>query len=254
MLDVIQHLLELQELDVKIIDAERMLETLPDKKKKLEAKVRQLEERCDQLAARDKDTQKERHNLDVAIKAEEEKIDKYLKQQMDVKTNKEYQAITHEIETTRDAIGELEEKVLEMMEAEEQAEQEKQRADKKLKEAEEKAAVEKKGIDAQIESYNTLMEELTSKRDSLRTRIDIDALDRYDILLERFPGKAVVEVKNGYCLGCNMDVTPQVLVEVRQQEKMTFCNHCLRILSRAIEDKKEEKKKKKPKKKQAASS
>ncbi|MEJ1972987.1 MAG: hypothetical protein WDM96_11165 [Lacunisphaera sp.] len=53
--------------------------------------------------------------LEIDIKSAEEKVAKYKIQQMQVRKNDEYQALTHEIETTQTGIGTLEEEEIGIM-------------------------------------------------------------------------------------------------------------------------------------------
>jgi len=48
--------------------------------------------------------------------------------------------------------------------------------------------------------------------------------------LESGQGLAVVEVKDSVCMGCNMNIPPQLYVEVRKGEEIFTCPQCRRFL------------------------
>ena len=43
-------------------------------------------------------------------------------------------------------------------------------------------------------------------------------------------GKAVAEVVDGHCLGCNMDLAPQMYIEVQRGDTVHQCTTCYRLL------------------------
>ena len=57
-----------------------------------------------------------------------------------------------------------------------------------------------------------------------------DHQEIYDLLNERYPGTAVVPVKEGGCGGCSMNLVTQRVLDVRRGEISVRCDHCARIL------------------------
>ena len=55
-------------------------------------------------------------------------------------------------------------------------------------------------------------------------------LDLYRRLLTGRKGLAVVGIKNGTCQGCFLSLPPQLVQEVRRQDRILTCSHCQRIL------------------------
>ena len=61
-------------------------------------------------------------------------------------------------------------------------------------------------------------------------------------------GKAVVETKSEVCLGCHMNIPPQLFNDVKKNEEIVICAYCNRILyyvEEIAKDAKEDKGKKK---------
>ena len=59
---------------------------------------------------------------------------------------------------------------------------------------------------------------------------DSDVYDQYIMLLEIYHGHAVSEVREEICQGCNMNIPPQLFVEIKKNEDIYHCPQCRRIL------------------------
>ena len=53
---------------------------------------------------------------------------------------------------------------------------------------------------------------------------------RYERLREQRRGIAVVEARDGSCLGCNMSIPPQLYNNLFRGDELITCPHCHRIL------------------------
>ncbi|MEC4676888.1 MAG: C4-type zinc ribbon domain-containing protein, partial [Nitrospirota bacterium] len=73
---------------------------------------------------------------------------------------------------------------------------------------------------------NALMEE----RDRLSASIEPDIYKTYMTLLDSGNGLAVTTAKDEICQGCNMNMPPQLFVEIRNNEEIIQCPQCYRIL------------------------
>ncbi len=79
-----------------------------------------------------------------------------------------------------------------------------------------------------------LREELDSERvvrDGSASSLDASIRKKYDFLLERRAGLAVVEVDgSGCCSGCHVQIPPQTLLEIRRSGLLRVCPMCQRFL------------------------
>ena len=70
-----------------------------------------------------------------------------------------------------------------------------------------------------------------SVRDEAAARVEAAMRKKYDFLLERRAGLAVVEVDTtGCCSGCHVQIPPQTLIEIRRTGSLRVCPMCQRIL------------------------
>jgi len=80
---------------------------------------------------------------------------------------------------------------------------------------------------AEIEKELSSVKEL---RAGLSAFIDRELYTQYVTLIEACNGLAVTEVKEEICQGCNMNIPPQLFVEIKKQEEMFNCPQCRRLL------------------------
>src|SRR5688500_18656205 len=138
----LERLIKLQRLDSTIDDARRTIAAHPQRLAAAEAHLSDAKQLVDAAKERLKENQEARRALEKDVALYQGRLSKYRDQQAAVKTNKEYQALSHELETAQQELGGVEEKILErMMEADTLA------AD--ISQAETALAAQQKEIDAE---------------------------------------------------------------------------------------------------------
>ncbi len=168
--------------------------------------------------------------LENEIKAAEEKIAKYKHQQLEVRKNDEYRALTHEIETMEATVGGYEEEELKIMYAIDEAKQRFAAAERVLKEN-------ISGHEAKIASLRAHEAELRGQHEqalaavgTARLQVPEPQTRLYDRLAKK-PGLPVcVPVQGGRCGGCHMKVSANIEFEARKAENIVTCDQCSRIV------------------------
>jgi predicted nucleic acid-binding Zn-ribbon protein len=223
-------LVELQGLDTVVSQLMREKEAIPQEIQALEQRYSQ--EACHLEAARAEleDLQKKRRNRERELESQAQEMKKRQGRLLEVKTNKEYSAILHEIEALKEKQSSLEDEILEVLEAIDHRTQ--QIGTQKEKVAGEREACEQQKKDreeklAQIEARLTHLLEDRSKRISL---IDRALIQNYMRIYENRQGLVVVPVKNGSCSGCFVTLTPQSYQEAKRNDRIITCANCNRIL------------------------
>jgi uncharacterized protein len=147
-----------------------------------------------------------------------------------IKNVKELQALQREIDQIRQANGEAEEALLTMMieidgvKAEIKAKQE------SLLAAQQDWQQKKEALQAQISAIDQAIDKASIRRQSIAAQIAADLMMRYELILSRRGGTAVVEVTGGICQGCYMNIPPQLWNELIRSEKVNLCPSCQRIV------------------------
>ena len=124
MLDVIENLLILQDCDRKILRVKDELARVEPERREMLAKATHSQTSLEAAKHRVNQIESDRKKLELDVEAKKELIGKYSLQQFQTKKNEEYRALTHEIDICKEAIVQLEDQELELMEQGDAAQQE----------------------------------------------------------------------------------------------------------------------------------
>jgi predicted nucleic acid-binding Zn-ribbon protein len=223
----LERLIQLQHIESAITEARAHITAYPQRLAEAEARLAEADRVVQEAAQRLKDAQKARGDSEKDAAVYQARLTKFKDQLSAVKTNREYQAMQHEIETAQKDLGAAEEKVLErMMEIDQLA------AD--AKQAEAAKAAQKKAVDA---DKATLAAELAADEKKLAARTALVAAlePRLMALFEQVAkvrkGVALsMATRDGLCSICHVRMRPQVFQQVRQNDSVVQCDSCQRIL------------------------
>ena len=223
-------LIELQDVDTQLRDINELLGDLPKKVDKL----RNEEEELINNVKGGKDRLKE---IELSLnKAEHQmsdfkgKIDKLKDQLSLVTSNKQYDALTQEIEYLKNELDEVELKDLEF-------EEEKESLTGDIKEKEENLESLSKDLSDRRVKLEALMEEsaenkseLEKEREKKLVNIDESILNRYTRISTAREGLAVVNLDGSACAGCGFVVPPQDVTDIRDKDNYYNCDICSRFI------------------------
>lgn len=177
-----------------------------------------------------KDLQKERRRLEMELMGVESRIQKYQSQLSEVKTNKEYQAILHEIEACRQERSRLDEKILLDMEEAEKGDAACRRLEDDLKEMRRRTENGKEELQRRLALLRSDLETLERERQDLQRSIPGLWLDPFLKVARQRKGLALVPVRDELCGGCHVRVMPKLIQEVRRSVGLIACDSCKRFL------------------------
>ena len=95
---------------------------------------------------------------------------------------------------------------------------------------EKEAEEEKSKLEKQLIECTQAIEAEEKMKEAFIAQIKPEVLDRYQRIKEKRPELTVVAVEHSCCLGCNMNIPPQLFNEVKKCQKIIVCPHCSRIL------------------------
>ena len=228
----LEALKKLQSIDSKIDNIKRMRGVLPEEVQDLEDEIAGLQTRLNNQEEESLNTERTTENNKVAIKNAESLIKKYGEQQMNVRNNREYDAITKEIE-----LQELEIKILEKRNNEVYAKidvnkEEIEKTKEKIVEKNDDLEAKKKELEEIIKESEIDEIKLEKERKRASKKIEERLLIPYNKIRKNMRnGLAVISIKRGACGGCFSIVPPQRQAEVRERKKIIVCEHCGRIVT-----------------------
>jgi uncharacterized protein len=226
----LERLIRLQALDTRAADARKAQVTIPETQRALDQKLEGARSAVAAAGERQAANQADRRALEKDLAALNTRLSRYKDQLMEVKTNREYTAMQHEIETAQGEVKRLEDQMLErMLEADELAAAVKN-AEANLKAAERQIAQERVALDGQLAEEATALDAATSEREAVVAELPAAVVNTYETLLKGRKGIAVCAAKDERCSQCQVRLRPQVFVHVRQNSGIVQCDSCQRIL------------------------
>lgn len=223
-------LLALQETDMKRLAVERQLEALPREVAAVESRIAQEKQAIETAKTEWRELEAKKKTLETEIKSAEERAARYRTQQLEVRKNDEYKALTHEIETTETAIGSFEEEELKVLYAIDEAKQRFNAAEAVLKQnisGHEGRIRMLREREAQLKAEHAGLVDAVGAARPLVPEIQLRLYDR----LAQKPGHPVcVAVSGGRCGGCHMKVSANIEFEARRGENLTTCDQCSRVV------------------------
>lgn len=230
MLDDLKHLIHLQELDTAIDRCRRRIAEIPGAQQALEARAAERAAAVQAVKDRMAATAATRRDIEKEVAAVQTRLSKYKDQLMAVKTNKEYQAMQHEIATAEGLVRSHEDKLLDLMEVSEREAADIKAAEAALKADQASIAREQTALGEEKTAQETSLTRLAAEREQLTSQVSRDALTIFERVAHGRRGIAVAEARDGLCVECHVRLRPQVFNEVRRNEKLIQCDSCTRIL------------------------
>jgi predicted nucleic acid-binding Zn-ribbon protein len=215
------------ESDLKRVESE--LAAIPRLRQEIEERLDRDRSHLDAAKAALEGSQKARKQNEASVQDLETKRSKYKGQLMEVKTNKEYTAVLHEIEGVEREIKAREDVILEEMERSEALAQDVRREDADFKAVEADAKKEKASLDARGEALQAEGQRLGRERDAVAASVPEESLVLYRRIAKQ-RGSGMAEARDGMCQACHVRMRVQIWVEVRKNDQVFQCESCSRIL------------------------
>src|SRR5690606_2702888 len=222
-------LTRLQHIDSRLDQLHKLRGDLPEEINDLDDERAGLLTRIENIKQEQSDTDEGRSRAQRDIKEAEALIKKYDEQQTQVRNNREYDALTKEIEAQKQRITDAT-VLLESTEdsADEQAKAVEE-AKQRLEELEALIQTKRAELEDVLGETKQEEEELKARRAEAREQVDKRYLRAYDRLRQRVrDGRAVVQLERGAAAG--FSVPPQRQVEIRQRNRVVACEHTGRII------------------------
>ncbi|MCA9741915.1 MAG: hypothetical protein H6695_01685 [Deferribacteres bacterium] len=230
MREAIKNLLHIQQLDIKLDQIERDKGDLPARVETLKNNLTQTQEDADQVKSEWDAFEREKRQLENDITKMQEQKKHNEEKLYAVTTNKEYDAVTLEIETVIKGIDEAETGVLELIEKIDAQKQKHEDIVTQLEEMQASYQTQSQDLQKKIELNADKESQLKSERKEIAAHVPAQHLRHYERVRNNKGGTTLVAVVRGACGGCYTQIPPQRVMEVRDQDKIIACESCGRIL------------------------
>jgi predicted nucleic acid-binding Zn-ribbon protein len=226
----LQHLIQLQDLDLAADRARRRVAELPAAQQALDARLADKTAQVTRIKERIAAGQAARREVEKELAVVQGRLSKYKGQLMEVKTNKEYQAMQKEMATAEHDVRAHEDTLLEHMEQAETLAAELKEAEAALKAEQALVARDHKVLEAESAEIEQELARLTAARTEVISTLSRDVLALFERVAHGRKGVAVAEARDGLCTLCHVRLRPQVFNEVRRNDALHQCDSCTRIL------------------------
>ena len=225
----LEKLVRLHHAETHLKRIESDLADVPRLRKEIEDRLERDRARLDAAKSALATSQKSRREHEAAVADLKGKLSKYKGQLMEVKTNKEYTAVLHEIEGVERDIRARDDLTFAEMEKEEALAHEVKREEADFKAVAADAAKEIADLEARSTGLAAEASRRQAERDAAAASIPEEPLALYS-RVARLRGTGVAEARDGVCESCHVKMRVQVWVEVRKNEQLLQCESCSRVL------------------------
>jgi len=228
--DRLKILYELQNLDDQLDELEELRGDLPNAVEALEEKITTMKNDIASKEKDRKDSLKKREDNDEEINKLKENQKRFKAQLYQVRNNKEYDALTKEIDHNEDQITKLEAENNTLADL-----------SKKLTDEIEEISPQMDYLKDELKAKEADLKEIIKANEKEEVKLrkkrkDIEALTKkpdysaYMRIRKAKKGIAVATIKRSACSGCHNIVPSQRQLEIRRNTKLFYCEYCGRIL------------------------
>jgi uncharacterized protein len=227
----LERLLTLQQLDARIADAKSRIAAHPQRLAEADARLEAARQAVAEAKQRLDTCQEARRALEKDAAVYQTRLGKFKDQISAVKTNREYQAMQHEIATAQQELGAAEEKVLERMMEADVLSADLRQAQAALAAQEQAVAREKQTLQQELEQAEADAASASASRDELVAGLDARLITLYGQVAKIRKGVAICPAtRDGLCSVCHVRLRPHVFQQVRHNDTIVQCESCQRIL------------------------
>ena len=225
----ITRLVELQDIDSQLEDLNSLLGDLPKMVDELNEKENSLKDRveADKVNLKEinlNNSKSEKVNSDI-----QEKINKLTDQLFLVTNNKQYDALTNEIEHLKEQKKENEELLISNLEEKETLEKNINKNEASLEELKTDLDVRRNKLDEALSETADEKAALENSRKKQVTEIDDNTMQVYNKVISARSGIAVVPLSGNSCGGCGAALPLQMVSEIRAGD-LHNCQSCGRFV------------------------
>jgi len=226
----IQNLAKLQEAEHEIIRLDKVLVEFDKEKKKIGLELVEFEALLNKDKEAFETVERSCKEYENEIQVVLDRIQKSNEHLRMVKTNKEYQALKRELDDNTKRKMSLEDELFTETEKKEELEGKLQETENDFAQLVEKINAEKMDIDKNSKDDLEALGKLKSKKKRLGGALDATIFEQFKIISKMNDGEAVAQGKNEVCMGCFMNIPPQLFIEIQRGDTLIKCPQCSRFL------------------------
>jgi len=221
---------ELQQIDLEANEVKGELEKLPARRAKAEAAVVASRKAWEEERARLEGNERERRQLESLLAMERDKVKKWEGRLGEIKTPREFAALSREIDIAKKTNDGQSEQVRELTALAAEIKKSIDAKEEVLSEREAAAQAEAEEIEKARAAADEKMKGLDTRRAAAVKIVDPGLLAKYENIKRRRAGIAIAPVVGMTCKGCHRNVPPQLAITLQRANSIETCPNCHRII------------------------
>ncbi|HSP86739.1 MAG TPA: C4-type zinc ribbon domain-containing protein [Ignavibacteriaceae bacterium] len=230
MINRLRILYELQLIDDQLDLLEELRGDLPHTVESLETKINDIKKSFVEKEKEKKESLVKREENEEQIEKLQTNQKKFKAQLYQVRNNKEYDALTKEIDHTEDQVKKLEAENNTLADLSKKLSEEIEEVSPQLDTLNEELKEKQADLKEIIKANEKEETKLRTKRKEIVEQTKKPDYAAYIRIRKAKKGKAVVTIRRAACSGCHNIVPSQRQLEIRRNNKLFFCEYCGRIL------------------------
>ena len=223
-------LIKLQECDSQLVKLSAKRKKLPEDIDKLDKEFSSFKEGIEKNKMKYNELKARHTESENKIKKLNDGMVKTKERMLEVKNNKEYQAMLKEIEIAESSRGDIETLIISILEELDKLSILVKKDDETLKQSRNEYEQENKIIEDDLNTIDADVVDWEKKRIDLQKSVSDDLLARYEKIKKRNKGVGVISVWKAVCNGCHMNIPPQLYNELQKSNELLSCPNCNRII------------------------
>lgn len=248
MIKEFEYVIKLQKIDNQLLEINDMKGDLPQIVDTLQQEIKTLEKELESERKREKEIILEIKDLEGKIQDDNVHLERYQDQLYLVTSNKEYDALSSEIDTMKQDIDKAEYSILELNEEMDKIKESIKSKDLTHQDKVKKLYIRKTELDKTNNKTKSVKAKLQKERTNIIKSIPLRYFREYNRIAKAKEGVAIVPIQQVFiekkdkkgnieyipakvsCSGCHKIVPPQKVVEIRSGNKLNRCEFCGRLL------------------------
>ena len=229
------NLVKLQEVEIETASVQARLAGFPRLLTELDARLKASESTVTLEAGRLSEIQQAYRVQEADAKEIQTRILKSEEKLRSVKTNKEYQSSLKEIDDLKRSLSAVEDRMIAHLDEMDQVEASVATKEDEVTLLSREIEAEKEKIRQSAFSAQEQLDRLNDECAKIIAVIDPELLKVYETVKQNSGGVAIAVVKNAVCLGCHVNLPPQMFHDLLHFDKLLVCPHCERLIYPATE-------------------
>jgi len=221
---------ELQQIDLEAQDVRVELDTIPGKRAEIDQRVQDARRGYDEEKQRLEGNERERRQLESLLAMERDKVKKWEGRLGEIRTPREYAALSREIDIAKKTNDGQSEQVKGLTAQAVDIQKALEAKSEALAEREDAAQADAKALEERKAAGEEKMRKLDARRIEAAKTVDPALLAKYENIKRRRAGVAVAPVVGMTCKGCHRNIPPQLAITLQRANSIETCPNCHRII------------------------